>query len=912
MTRRLIEDVLPIKEISDAAQSERDDEHISRFHVWWARRPLSVSRVTSFAALINSKSDNHELKEFLIKISKSKNAIEHSVIEEIKQKLKKQRNQINVLDPFAGGGSIPLETSRLGCNTTAIDLNPVATFLLKSTLEFPLKFRNSSKNKDSIKNDSELIFEVNKWADWVFLESKKILNEFYPEEENGNKVFAYIWSRVVKCQNPNCGKKIPLFSQYMLSKKRNISLYPDKSSGEIEFKIVGENYDQIPKGFNPLIGSVEQAVATCLFCGGHVGTRKRKSIEGHLKDVFSAKDYHEELIAVVSSGNNKNKEYRIATKHDRDIFDKSKILLEKIRKKFKEKYHIDPIPNEIIWTPSGTEFVPGATYFNFIFSMTYGFTKWSDLFNLRQKLSIVVFIEQIRNAWEQMLKNKYSEEDAKIIVSYLAVILDKILVRNSSFGVWHKGSEAPEKLFAFAGLPMKWSYPESNPIYQSNSESNNAFTYLGGKESLLKVLKHLTRIQYDHEIVVKTGTILEQDFKNNSFDAIFTDPPYYDMIHYSILSDFFYVWLKRSVGFLFPELFSTMLTPKSQECISELELARGMDKKLIKKNFPAIKDSVFYKDTISKYFKKMYQLLKNDGIVIIVFAHKSFVIWEIILDSILKSGLVVTATWPIKTEMESRQIAKEAATITSTIYIVCRKMEKEKSIDYSDLKKELGQHIDKKIDFYWNEGIRGVDFFIALIGSTIEVFGKYNEIIDQSDNKIDISKLIEDVRAMVSKKFLKLILHHEITSKISPVTSFYLFCRISFQHNPIRYDDARLLATGLGLNLEDELKKGGVIKKSGNKILCIPPDKRTIEKIKNPHDLIDVLHKSLLLWRNNQSDEIQSLLESTGFSDNDTIQLVAKAISSALMDTETVEKKLLDAFVSRKVNKPSNSQRKLF
>jgi putative DNA methylase len=915
MNRRLIEDILPIKEIGEASQSERDKEHISKFHVWWARRPLSASRVTAFAALIDSKSDNQDLKEFLIKISKLKNPIEHNVLKEIKYKLKKQRKEINVLDPFGGGGSIPLETSRLGCNTTTVDSNPVATFLLKTTLEFPLKFKKSDNNEDQTIGTSQLMFEVNKWADFVFSESKNILSEFYPTEKNGNEVFTYIWARVIKCQNPTCGKKIPLFSQYMLSKKRNISLYPDKSSEEIKFKIVGGDYDKIPKGFDPSKGSVEQAVATCLFCGGHVGTRKRKSTESHLRNVFIAKDYHEEIVAVVSTDKNKNKKYRIATKYDHEIFDKAKVTLDETRRKFKEKYNIDPVPDEIIWTPSGNEYIPGATYFNFIFSITYGFTKWGDLFNLRQKLSFVIFIDQIRKAWEKMLKDKYDENDAKIIVSYLAIILDKILVRNSSFGVWHKGSEAPEKLFAFAGLPMKWSYPESNPVYQSIGNSQNAFTFLGGKESLLQVLAHLTRISNNHEITVKSGTVLEQDFKNNSFDAIFTDPPYYDMIHYSTLSDFFYVWLKRSVGFLFPDLFSTMLTPKSQECISELELARGMEKKLIKEKFPSIKDSIYYKENISKYFKKMYELLKNDGIAIIVFAHKSFSTWEIILDSILKSGFVVTATWPIKTEMESRQIAKEAATITSTIYIVCRKLEKELSVDYSDLKKELEQHIDKKIKFYWDEGIRGVDFFIALIGSTIEVFGKYKEIIDQQDNKIEISKLIGDVRVMVSKKFLKLVLDHEITSEISPVTSFYLFYRISFKQNPIRYDDARLLATGLGMNLEDEIRKKNVIKKSGNKISCIPPDKRTIEKIKNPHDLIDVLHKALLLWRDDQHDEIQPLLKKTGFSDNNTIQLVAKAISTALTDTNALEKKWIDSLLVRMHSTAPNSsdtQTKLF
>jgi adenine-specific DNA methylase len=317
-----------------------------------------------------------------------------------------------------------------------------------------------------------------------------------------------------------------------------------------------------------------------------------------------------------------------------------------------------------------------------------------------------------------------------------------------------------------------------------------------------------------------------------------------------------------------------------------------MDKTLFKKEYPNVKDSISYKNNITKIFKEMYRVLKDDGIATIVFAHKSFKTWEIILNSILESQFVVTATWPIETEMKSRQKAKDDATVTSTIYIVCRKVKKESFCSYSLIKKQLGQHINNKIEFLQKENITGIDFLIALIGSSIEVFGKYEKITDNADNEIKVPQLLKDVRSIVSESAIKSILNAEISSEISNLTRFYIFYRFSFKDKSVDFDDARLLATSLGVDLDYESNRG-FIKKTGKIVSCISPVKRNIDEIKEPTELIDVLHKVLILWRNNKKEEYEKLLTESGYANNDTFKRVARAISESLPD-DIQEKKWID------------------
>jgi putative DNA methylase len=903
--RRLIEDIFPIREIGDECNSERNDEHLSRLHVWWARRPLAVSRSTAFASLIKSKSNNEEQLQFLIKISKANNALDNNFLDETYEKLKNKN--LTIIDPFSGGGSIPLEAMRIGCKSIAMDINPVATFLLKCTLEFPHTFQKSS-DSNKFRTNKSLVSEIEKWSTWVYDHSKKILEKNYPKEKNGNEIFSYIWARTIDCQNPSCKKEIPLLTNFIL-KKDSLFLYPEVKNNVLKFRILDLSHEPMPKGFNPRTGTISQSIAICPFCGTTNGTRKKSEKESHISNLFIKKQFREKLLVVVSIDKSKKTSFRIANDNDQEVVKNILKESKNFTKKFENEFNISPIPDEMIWTPNGIEYKKDEPYYNFIFLTTYGFTKWGDLFNPRQKFSLTVLMYYIKLSYAEMIKQGYEEAEAKIILSYLAIIFDKLITRNTSFGIWHIGGSGPEKIFGFAALPMKWFYPEANPILNSGK----AFTFLGCTKAVLKVVNHLENIPVKHVPEVKHGSIFEHNFKDKSIDAIFTDPPYYDMMHYSVLSDFFYVWLKRIVGPIFPEIFSTTLTPKSEECISELELIRGKDKAIFKKEHPEVKDSIFYEKTITKIFVEMFRVLKDNGITVIVFAHKSFETWEIILGAILKAQFVVTATWPIETEMKSRTKAQDEATVTSTIYIICRKIKKEPHAKYSFVKQELIKHINEKMDFLWEQKIRGTDFMIALIGSSIEVFGKYDEITDMSDNIIQVKDLLKDVRDIVSDSIIKKIMDNEMISELSNLTRFYVLFRFSFQNKSIPYNDGRLLATSLGVNLEYECNRG-FIKKSGKNISCLSYDERDSEKNNDPTEMIDVLHKVLMLWRNGKTDEYENVLNETGYDKSDTFRRVAQAIVLALPEGNA-EKRLIERFLN-KISSPDESnndpQTKLF
>jgi putative DNA methylase len=379
----------------------------------------------------------------------------------------------------------------------------------------------------------------------------------------------------------------------------------------------------------------------------------------------------------------------------------------------------------------------------------------------------------------------------------------------------------------------------------------------------------------------------ELPYSDNYFDAVFTDPPYYDNINYAELSDFFYVWLKRCIGDLYPELFSTPLVPKSKEIVANPVRHGG-----------EAKAKEFFETMLKKAFQEIYRVLKPNGIVVIVYAHKSTSGWETMINSLLDSGLVPTESWPIDTEMKTRLIAKDSAALASSIYIICRKIERQETGWFSDVKKEIKERIFN--NNLWEEGVAGPDFFIACIGSAIEVFGKYEKVMDYEGNVIRADKLLEFVREVVTDYAVKQILHNGIAGKLSPLTKFYILWRWSFREAKIEFDETKKLAQSIGVHLEKEWNKS-FIKKDKNYIKVLGPQDRKLEDIENMEkkDLIDVLHQVLILWSKGRREEIKRVLKETGYGESDAFYRVAQAISETLPN-DSKEKKLLDGFLSGK------------
>lgn len=354
--KRFIEVSFPVKEVSEESAREKSIRHghISTLHIWWARRPLASSRATSYAALIPAPdpADAEEWerkRQFIIELSKWENSLNPAIIDKARQDILAANGgkPVRVLDPFAGGGAIPLEALRLGCETYAGDYNPVAVLIEKCTLEYPQKYGHVSKDSekwhDDRTNNSEnpLLDDVKNWGNWVLEEAKKEIGRFYPEEENGSIPVGYIWARTIPCQNPSCQAEIPLMRQFWLAKKENkkVALKPFVNNGQVKFDIVGQN-NEFPNDFDPAKGTVKGAVAQCMVCGSTVdGNTTRK--------LFQEGKAGQRMVAVVlHHPKKKGKTYRLATEKDLDVFKDAEKHLEEKRTRLTEEGGMDSVPDE--------------------------------------------------------------------------------------------------------------------------------------------------------------------------------------------------------------------------------------------------------------------------------------------------------------------------------------------------------------------------------------------------------------------------------------------------------------------------------------------------------------------------------------------------------------------------------------
>ena len=280
------------------------------------------------------------------------------------------------------------------------------------------------------------------------------------------------------------------------------------------------------------------------------------------------------------------------------------------------------------------------------------------------------------------------------------------------------------------------------------------------------------------------------------------------------------------------------------------------------------------------------------------------------INSLLDSGLVITGAWPVNTEMGARLTAKESAALASSIYIVARKIDRQATGFYINVKEELNQYLTKKLERLWQEGISGSDFFIAAIGSAIEVFGKYEKVMDYEGNIIRADRLLQDVRKIVTDFAVRQILHNGFAGEISDLTRFYVLYRWNYGGAKVQFDEARKLSQSCSIDLALEWNRGGFIKKEKEFIRVLGPQERKPEEIKHDVELIDVLHKALQLWEKSKRQEMLNLLKETGFGNSEAFYRVAQAVSETLPN-DNKEKKLLDGFLSGRERMKEEIKKKL-
>jgi len=918
--RRLIEDSLPLEIIS--AQSAREKSirhgHISTLHIWWARRPLAAMRAAIFASLIPAPKNEaeraylHALIGDIVNWDAVKDG-NNTRVEEARALIRKHYPDAppKILDPFMGGGSTGLEALRLGAEAHGVELNPVAYLIQLCTLVYPQMYGQPktvyaapepeleqteipgmedgrSKQFDLNMPSSEptviqnpLAADVRKWGLWVLEEARKEIGHLY-EDAAGRNIVGYLWARTAKCPNPQCGADIPLVRQWWLSKtdrkKVATRMIVDKPNKSYRFEVVeGDEID-----FNPEEATMRQGGVLCPVCG-------QIPPEEYLREQGVAEKLNALPMVVIYEGdNNGGKAFRPFSEYDFKLFEAARQRLREL-----ETENPDLLPDELI-----TQEQP-----RIIWVTLYGFDQWYKLFSPRQLLALSTFGKKIQEAYALVLRENPDEEYAKAIKTYLALVFDRLANQLSTLSRWNNVRGTLEGVFARQAIPIVWDYIEGNPFSGATGAWGSALDWV------VLAIKNLAQSNI-YPASLNQGTATRIPIKDLSLEAVITDPPYYDAVPYSDLSDFFYVWLKRNVGDIYPDIFRTPLTPKSAEIVEQRAHS----------SLATRKDKVFYETELTKAFQESHRVLTANGIFVVVFAHKSTSAWETLISSLLSSGFVITASWPLNTEMASRMIAQGKGALSSSIFIVCRKRQANDDGFFDDVRREMTARIKERLDFFWSQGIRGADFFISAIGPAVEVFGRYRAVRKLSGEVVTVAVLLDLVQEAVADYTLSRVLNGRYKmGTVDAPTRFYVMYRWSYGGEKLLFDDARRLAQALGAEVSD-LTRSGVLKQSGDSVTMPSATERKKDaKIAQHlgeagHDgavpsVIDVLHRAVLIWQEGDRRALAEYLAQHALGREEEVNAVAQALVNVLPSGDR-ERQFLENYLQGSSDLPDVSQQK--
>jgi adenine-specific DNA methylase len=611
MIRRLIEEELPLKAVNAQSAREKSLRHgnISTMHLWWARRPLAMSRAVVFGTLLPDPGDEAARKQILDLLAVA-SSFEASVREDRIRPLRKlladayPDNPPKVLDCFAGGGAIPLEALRLGCDVTAVDLNPVAHLVEKCVLEYPQRFGKRGPFGESL-----LAEDFVRWAEWVRERVAPKMAKVFPADAEGRWPAVYFWARTMTCPNPTCRVEIPLLSSFWLanSSRRTVWVEARGRPGSVELPI---RTGQPPAGLDLSHGTVKASSVTCPGCG--VSTVAKGVREYATRTGFGRRLY---AVLEIDSG---LRTYRAPRADEIEGAETLASLL----------------LDELGETPDGTSALPDEPMMKSQYrrygNLVYGIDTFRGLFNDRQLYVLGSLCEAVRSAHSQMLAEGMEQERAVALATYLGLCIDRIADYNNSFTVWTPPGEFHAHIFSRQAVAMVWDYVEIDPFQKASGSWEGAVRWIE-----LAIEHCLTTGSTPAS--VQRGDAQQLPFDDELFDAVIVDPPYYDAIQYGDLSDFFYVWLKRSIGHLHPAVFGTPLTPKQQEVI---------ESRADKRSAEYISHDEFER-RLQNALGEIARVVKTTGMVAIVFAHTDVKAWEHLLRALRSANLVVTTSWPI-------------------------------------------------------------------------------------------------------------------------------------------------------------------------------------------------------------------------------------------------------------------------
>ena len=844
--RRLIEEELPLEAVNAASAREKSLRHgnISTMHLWWARRPLAMSRAIVFGSLLPDPGNDarrQAILDLLGAASEFEAASDGGRMNPLRKLLADAypSGAPRVLDCFAGGGAIPLEALRLGCDTTALELNPVAHLIEKACLEYPQRF-----GQPVGLGTNQLAEDFVQWVDWIRTKVAPDLTAVFPTAKTGKRPAVYFWCRTMLCPDPGCGRQVPLVSSRWLANTSRHKAWIEFHTASKAISITVHTRGN-PAG-DPSIGTVKASSATCPACGASATAHEVR--EYGKQGTFGA-----QLYAVLDI-DGRNRTYRIPTQGE----------IDGALTKAEEQLHRLP---ELM---DGTSAVPDEACdpdgFRRVQSLVFGIDSFAQMFNVRQLYVLGRLAQAVREAHAEMLIRGLSTEYARALATYLGLAVDRIADRNSSFCGWDVSREMVRNTFPRQAISMVWDFAEIDPF------GDGSGNWSGAARWIELAIRHCSNAAAASGVVLR-GNAQALPFEDASFDAVVVDPPYYDAIQYSYLSDFFYVWLKRSVGMLYPDAFATEATPKKQEVVQNQA----------KRTSTAFVSSDEFDRRLRAALAEMARVLKPDGVMSLVFAHTDVTAWEKLLRALRSEGLIVSTSWPMRSEMANRSTASiQHAVLGSSVVLVCRKAESHGDGFFDDVVRELEARIGDRLDRFERMGLVGADYFVSAVGPAFEVFAKYSRVLRLSGDEVDVSDLMILARQVVARRAMGKLLGDESVGSLDPVSLLYLTWRWAYQGESIPADEAFKLERALDVDLSTMLGHDGLAERTGATFSLRGPDARKGLQIGPSPLIIDVLHLACKLWESGKRRELEQLLGDTGAGASSAFWSLARALGEVL------------------------------
>jgi len=816
--KKLIEVALPLEAINAESAREKSIRHghPSTLHMWWSRKPTATARAVIWASLVDDPSSHPEefpteeeqnkerqrLFGILERLIKWENSNNEEVLAEAKAEIMKSTNgnPPALLDPFAGGGSIPLEAQRLGLEAHASDLNPVAVMINKAMIEIPPRFAGQPPvNPESRrqlgsewKGAQGLAEDVRYYGEWMKQKAWERIGHLYPKvkDEYGQEhtVIAWIWARTIKCPNPVCGCEMPLVNSFELSKKKGKEAFvqPIIDVNMIRYEVkYGKNAPDSPK-------LTKGANFRCISCN-------TTATPEYIRAEAMANRMNKVMIAIVADG-----------KNGREYFSPNEFHVNISKVEKPKDYPKGAMPENPRW------FSPPA----------YGLTDYHQLFTNRQLFSLNTLCQLIEEMIKKAVADGASAEYAQALATYLSFAVDREATRFSSMCVWNRIGEKIEQVFSRQAIPMMWDFAEANIF----SESTGSWT--GQLEWIPQCIELFP--------ANRKGNVYQADAQNGlnmQNIMISTDPPYYDMIGYADLSDFFYIWMRQALKDIYPDLFQTMLTPKADELIATPYRFNGS----------AEKAKEFFESGMSMALEQINNATTENVPVTIYYAFKQTETdqanntastgWETMLSAIINSGLFITATWPIRTERPTGLKAFENA-LASSIVLVCRKRPSDAPIctrrDFiNTLKRELKPALAK----LQASNIAPVDLAQSAIGPGMGVYSRFSKVLEADGTPMSVRSALQIINQELDLYFT------EQDGELDRDSRFCVDLYTQYAFNDVKFGEADVLARAKNTSVEKLAARGVLYAQKG--VVRLLTREEIPEKIERKERIIWLLTQQL-------------------------------------------------------------------